>query len=260
MDLATIGGLVLAFGALVAAVFMENGSLASLYTPSAFLLIVGGTLGATLASYRGGDLKRVPKLMAAAFLSQRSDPHQLIDRVVNMAERARREGLLALQDDIASLKNPLLVRGVQLIVDGTDPELVQATMERSVELTQRRGLSAASFMESAGGFAPTIGIIGTVMGLVQVLGHLSEPDTLGHNIAMAFLATFWGILTANLFWLPLANKAKQNVRYEALIGEMCIAGVTGLQTGEAPRALREKLEVYLSEGPSHAPRKGGNEE
>jgi chemotaxis protein MotA len=262
VDFATLAGIGIAIVALVASVYMEGGAISALFSPSAFILILGGTIGATVIGYRTSDLRKVPGLLASAFVSRSGDPHELIDRLVRMAERARREGLLALQDDIQSLDNPLLVRGVQLIVDGTDPDIVKQTMETAVDLQEDRQLNAAGALEAAGGYAPTIGIIGTVMGLVQVLSALgSDSEALGHNIALAFLATFWGIMTANLVWLPLASKVKQNIQYESLIGRMCIAGVTGLQTGEAPRALREKLEVFLSERSSRSSaRRGGDEE
>ncbi len=247
MDLATITGLLIAFGALVVAVILDGGSLLSLFKPSAFILIIGGTIGATIVGHRRGDIAQVPGLLLSAFVSRDPDPQVIIDRIVKMAEKARREGLLALQDDVQELENPLLIRGVQLMVDGTDPEIVRETMQTQVEMAEERKRTAAGFVEAAGGYAPTIGIIGTVMGLVQALGHIGSPDELAHAIAVAFLATFWGILTANLFWLPLASKVKQNIRYQTLIGRMCITGVIGLQTGEAPRALREKLEIYLTE-------------
>lgn len=260
MDLTTIVGLLIGFGALLASVFMEGGQLSSLVQAPAFVLIIGGTLGASIVGTRGKDLRAVPKALGSAFMRKEQDPYELIDRLVQMAERARREGLLALQDDVASLGNPLLVRGVQMIVDGTDPEVVKATMETQVELDEHRKLAAASFLDSAGGYAPTIGIVGTVMGMVNVLSNLSNPETLAHSIALAFLATFYGILTANMLWLPLAKKVKENIAYETLLGKMCVAGVTGLQTGEAPRSLREKLEAYISEGsPSKRVARGGEE-
>ncbi|HYG56992.1 MAG TPA: flagellar motor protein [Symbiobacteriaceae bacterium] len=261
MDLATIIGLLIGFGALVVSVFMEGASLLDLFKPSAFVLILGGTIGATMIGYRNGDLRRVPGLIRSAFVPLQQDPHDLIDRIVRMAEKARREGLLALQDDVASLDNPLLERGVQLIVDGTDPEIVRQTMETQVDLQEERMLNAAGILDAAGGYAPTIGIIGTVMGLVNVLGNIGNPESLAHSISLAFLATLWGILTANLIWLPLGSKVKQNIHYETRIGRMCITGVSGLQTGEAPRALREKLEVFLSEAVNRtSARRGGDEE
>lgn len=261
MDLSTVLGLVIAFGAILASVFIDGGSLLSLFKPSAFILIIGGTIGATVIGYRKGDIMKVPGMLKSAFVSQEDDPQELIDRIVRMAEKARREGLLALQDEVASLNNPLMVRGVQLIVDGTDPEIVKSTMETQVELAEERALNVAGALDTAGGYAPTIGIIGTVMGLVQVLRDISDSAHLAESIALAFLATFWGILTANLIWLPLGSKVKQNIQYQTMLGRMCIAGVSGLQTGEAPRALREKLEVFISEAvKQRTPRRGGDEE
>lgn len=260
MDLSTVVGLLIGFGALIITLFMEGGTLGSMITPSALVLILGGTVGATVIGYRTADLRTIPGLIKSAFIHDEKDPSVLIDRLVRMAEKARREGLLALQDDVDKLENPMLQRGVQLIVDGTDPEIVRVTMETQVELSEVRKLNAAGALEAAGGYAPTIGIIGTVMGLIQVLGNLSEPEKLGHAIALAFLACFWGILTANLFWLPLASKVKQNIRVQSNIDRMCITGVVGLQTGEAPRSLREKLEVFLTDQVKRGPRRGGDEE
>jgi len=259
----TIAGLAIAFVALIVSATMEGTPITELFHLAAMVLIFGGTIGATLVGYRGGDMRRLPKLIMSAFVVRDKDPQDLIDRIVRMAEKARREGLLALQDDVASLDNPLLVRGVQLIVDGTDPDIVKSTMETQVELAEERNLNAAGALDAAGGYAPTMGIIGTVVGLVHVLGSIGgNPDGLAKAIGGAFLATLWGILTANMIWLPLGSKVKQNIQYEALIGRMCISGVSGLQTGEAPRALREKLEVYVTEQVSRASsrRRGGDED
>jgi chemotaxis protein MotA len=262
VDLATLLGFLIAIVAVVVSTVWESGAatLYALFKPNAIVLILGGTIGATVIGYRKGDLTRLPGLIKSAFAHKELDAQDLIDRIVRMAEKARREGLLALQDDVASLDNPLLVRGVQLIVDGTDPEIVRSTMETAVELAEERQLNAAGALTAAGGYAPTIGIIGTVIGLVAVLGEISNPEKLAHSISLAFLATLWGILTANLFWLPLASKVKQNIHHETLIGRMCIAGVSGLQTGEAPRALREKLEVFISDAVRRDRRRGGDEE
>lgn len=260
MDLATVVGLAVALASLLIAYVLEGGVLTALISPPAILLVVGGTIGATVIGYRQADLRKLPGIVLSAFTTRQENTHELIDRLVSMAEKARREGLLALQDDINTLDNPLLVRGIQLIVDGTDPEIVKHTMETQVELAERRRLNTAGALDAAGGYAPTIGIIGTVMGLVQVLSNLSEPEKLAGSIALAFLATFYGVSTANVVWLPLASKVKQNIYHESTIGRMCIAGVTGLQTGEAPRALREKLEVYLSESVARRTRRGGDDE
>ncbi|HWI53288.1 MAG TPA: MotA/TolQ/ExbB proton channel family protein, partial [Symbiobacteriaceae bacterium] len=262
VDLATLVGFLIAFGALIVSTIWESGfaTLVTMFKPTALLLIIGGTIGATVIGYRRSDISKLPGLIKSAFIHKEQDTQDLIERIVRMAEKARREGLLALQDDIASLDNPLLVRGVQLIVDGTDPEIVRQTMETQVELAEERQMNAAGALDAAGGYAPTIGIIGTVIGLVSVLSEIGDAAKLAHSISLAFLATLWGILTANLFWLPLASKVKQNIQHETLIGRMCISGVSGLQTGEAPRALRDKLEVFISEAVRRERRRGGDEE
>ncbi len=261
MDLTTIAGLLVALASLVTSVLLDNGSLLALWKPSALVLIVGGTIGATLIGVRVSDLRKLPGIFLSAFHTTKEDPQEIIERLVSMSERARREGLLALQDDVRSIDNSLMARGLQLIVDGTDPEIVRTAMETQVEISEHKSTEMAEVLSTAGGYSPTMGIIGTVMGLVQVLGHLGESDVseLSKAIALAFLATFYGIFLANIFWLPLASKVKQNVAYEALIGRMYIAGITGLQTGEGPRALREKLEVYLSGMAKQAPSRGGGE-
>lgn len=263
MDLTTLLGLLVAFGALVISVALDSGiaTFVTLLNWPALLLIFGGTIGATIIGFRKGDVRKLPKMIASAFAHKDMDTEDLIERIVRMAEKARREGLLALQDDVAGLDNPLLVRGVQLIVDGTDPEIVQQTMETQVELSEERAMNAAGALDAAGGYAPTMGIIGTVLGLVHALGQgTGNPEELTKSISLAFLATLWGILSANLIWLPLGSKVKQNIQYESLVGRMCIAGVSGLQTGEAPRALREKLEVFISEEVRRDRRRGGDEE
>lgn len=257
MDLATIVGLLVGLAALAANVLLEGGSFLALFNLPAFVLIFFGTIGATLIGFRPGDIKQLGKVIASAFKVSEDDPQEIVNHLVTMAERARREGLLALQDNIPGLKNALLARAVQLVVDGTDPEIVQQTMETQVELTEERALNLASMLDAAGGYSPTIGIIGTVMGLVKVLGNLADAEELAHSIAMAFLATFYGILFANMFWLPLANKVKQNIKQQTILNRMYVAGVTGLQTGEAPRALREKLEVYFSDAAADRTRRGG---
>lgn len=251
MDIATVVGIVVAVGGILASVIMDGGHLGALFSESALVLIIGGTLGMTMMSYTLADIIALPKIMMGAFFSHKHNPPELVDKLVGMAEKARKEGLLALQDEVKSLSNPLLARGVTLIVDGTDPEVVRNTLETQVKLEEQHALGQAGIMDAAGGYAPTVGIIGTVMGLVHVLGNLSNAEKLGPAIAIAFLATFYGIATANLFWLPLGAKLKGNVHRETLIGEMIIHGVVSLQTGEAPRAMREKLEVFLMAKAKH---------
>ncbi len=246
MDITTIGGLLIAMAAIVINVFMEGGSLGHLFEPAALILILGGTIGATMMGFRRRDVSKLGSVLVSAFTSKPELAGDMVNRLVSMAEKARREGLLSLQDEATKVPSPLLSKGLSLVVDGTDPEVVVSHLETQLELDEERILTCAQILEAAGGYSPTIGIIGTVMGLVNVLGSLGgSAEELGGAIALAFLATFYGIAFANLVWLPLASKVKQNAAYENRMGRMYIAGIVGLQTGEAPRALRGRLEAFL---------------
>lgn len=246
MDITTIGGLLIALAAIVANVYLEGGNLSHLFEPAALLLILGGTVGATLIGFRKRDVSKLGSVLVSAFTSKPENAGEMVNRLVSMAEKARREGLLSLQDEALRVPSPLLSKGLTLVVDGTDPEVVVNHLETQLELDEERVLTCAQILEAAGGYSPTIGIIGTVMGLVNVLGNLGgDSAALGEAIAMAFLATFYGIAFANLVWLPLASKVKQNAAYENRMGRMYITGIVGLQTGEAPRALRGRLEAFL---------------
>ncbi len=246
MDLSTLGGLLLAVGALVGSLLMDGGELKSLWSASALTLIIGGTVGATAVSFPLEDLRQLPRLLIKSFTGAREDAMASIDTIVSLVEKARREGLLTLQNETPKLNDPFMIRGIELVVDGTDPQAVRSILETDIAFMEKRHRSGASILETAGGFAPTMGIIGTVMGLVHVLGNLSEPDKMGPAIAVAFLATFYGIFTANVFWLPLANKLKARSADEILLRELVLEGVLSLQAGESPRIVREKLEVFLS--------------
>lgn len=248
MELATLGGLFLALTAMVATVFLEGGSLGALWGPPAFVLVVGGTVGATIMSHPTADVARLPRILVRAFVPPRIDPAPVVRALVGLADKARRQGLLALQEDPDSQVHPLVTRGVAMVVDGLPAESIREAMDNEVAVIEERELGRAAMLETAGGYAPTIGIIGTVFGLVNVLSHLSNADGLGHSIAMAFLATLYGIATANLFWLPLGAKVKRQIEAERLLGEMITLGVAALQAGEHPRSLQEKLSVYIPAG------------
>ncbi|MCL4425450.1 MAG: flagellar motor protein [Firmicutes bacterium] len=245
MDMATILGLTLALGALVISILMDGGKLSSLVSPSALLLIMGGTLGATIISFPMEEVANLPKILMLVFFSKKADAKEAIDRVVSLAEKARREGLLILQEDAKNITDKFLLRGLNLVIDGADPEMVKTIMETDLAFTEKRHKRGAAILEAAGGYAPTMGIIGTVMGLVHVLGNLEDTSKLGPAIAVAFLATFYGISTANIFWLPMANKLKERSREEMLLKEITLEGILSIQAGENPRIVREKLEVFL---------------
>ncbi|MER3458084.1 MAG: flagellar motor protein [Chloroflexota bacterium] len=246
MELSTLIGLLAGFGALMAAVFMEGGTPAELVGPSAALIVFGGTIGAALISFPLKRVIAVPKLIANSFKAYKSENTATIDLLVTLADKARREGLLSLEEDTKNIQDDFLRRGLTLVVDGVDPAQVRSILETETELMAQRHEQGAAVLQAMGGYAPTMGIIGTVMGLVNVLSRLSEPEHLGESIAVAFLATFYGILSANLLWLPIAGKLRAKSREEVESRQLMIEGILALQAGENPRIVREKLSAFLA--------------
>lgn len=223
---------------------LEHVTASSMIGPSAFLIVIGGSTGATIMSHTMEELKMFPKATMMAFKPPKLDYHGMIDYLVGLADKARRNGLLSLQEDADTATNPLVKRGLTMAVDGTDPEHVADALDAMAEMEKEHLMHAAAIWDTIGGYSPTIGILGTVMGLVTIMGNLSEPETLGAAIAVAFLATLYGVAFANLLFLPLGAKIKGAIKQEAKFNEMVIEGITGLQAGENPRNLREKLSVY----------------
>lgn len=253
VDLGVVVGLVVALGAIVGSNAIEGGSVASLINPAAMLLIFAGTTGVTAMSVGMSNFKRVPGLMGQAFKKGGKDPHRLVETIVAFAQKARREGLLALEEDIQKLDEPFLSKGLQMVVDGADPEMVETVLMTQVSLTEHQRNSGAAIFEAAGGYAPTMGIVGTVMGLIHVLGNLENPSELGPAISVAFLATFWGIALANVLFLPLASKLKVAAKEETEIREMTVEGILSIQKGDSPTVVKEKLQAFLS---AHSQPKG----
>ncbi|MGE5589466.1 MAG: motility protein A [Bacillota bacterium] len=261
MDISTVAGLVLALGALAVSLLLEGSSFAQLINISAFVLIVGGTFGAVLVSFPLDEVMALPKLLGKAFGGKEDDPTRVIDQIVSLVEKARREGLLTLQNEVKNLDDEFLIRGIELVVDGTDPQAVRSILETDIAFMEKRHKAGAGVLEAAGGYSPTMGIIGTVMGLVNVLSHLNEgTERLAEGIANAFMATFYGIFFANIFFLPLGGKLKAKSASELLRRELILEGVLSLQAGESPRIVREKLEVFLPpKYKTKAAKEGGGE-
>ncbi|MFZ5808644.1 MAG: flagellar motor protein [Chloroflexota bacterium] len=246
MDLATILGLVLGMIIITVVMIMDGGSPAELFHhPQAILLTVGGAFVATLISYPMKSLGLIPMWFKNAFMGHKSNPTESIDLLAKMADKARREGLLALEDEAKKIKDEFLKKGVQMVVDGVDPSQVRAIMEIEIHHMQERHAQGINFFSAAGGYGPTMGIIGTVMGLISVLQKLDDPGSLGKSIAAAFLATLWGILSANIFWLPISGKLRANSEEEAAYRHMILEGILSLQAGENPRIVKEKLSAFL---------------
>jgi chemotaxis protein MotA len=210
------------------------------------IIILGGSIGATVVTTSVKTLTKLPKALVNAFVTKNYDTKGTIDLLTKLADRARREGLLALEEDSKKITDKFLQKGIMMVVDGLDPEQVSAILEANVEQMRARHKHAIGFFTSAGGFAPTFGILGTVMGLISVLKKLDDPSALGESIASAFLATLWGLMMANLIYLPLAGKLKARSEEEARNRYMQIEGVLAIQAGENPRVVRDKLSAYLA--------------
>ena len=248
MDPATLAGIAAALGAVFLSMMMEGGNPASLILPPAMLLVFVGTFGAALA---GGLMKDFTGALSAvknAFATKAIDQEEAIAQIVDFADRARREGLLALEEAAKSVEDPFLRKGIELAVDGTDPEELREILEGEIQAKRNADKANSKFFLDMGGFAPTLGIIGTVLGLVHVLENLSEPEKLGHLIAGAFVATLWGVLTANLLWLPIGNKLKRVAEVEAQHMELVLEGVLAIQAGSNPRIVAQKLLSFLPPG------------
>jgi chemotaxis protein MotA len=247
MDPATLIGIGLAGAALLVGVILEGGNPMAFIAPSAFLIVFGGTAGAMVASAGIKPFLQMPKLMIASmkYKSAMIDKVASIRTIVGMAEKARREGLLSLEEETQTLSDPFLRKGISLVVDGTDPELVKDILESDLDAMEARHSRQAGLYMTMGGFAPTLGIIGTVMGLVHVLENLSDPGTLGPAISTAFIATFYGVSSANLVFLPIGNKLKRISHDEVHARTMLIEGVISIQAGDNPRVVEEKLRTFL---------------
>lgn len=247
MDLATIIGLIAGLATIVTVLILDGGSPMELFSaPAAILLIVSGSICATTISSPLSMIKQLPKLFILATKENQFDAEGAIDSLARMADKARREGLLALEEESKKIKDPFLQKGIMLVVDGTDPNQVKAILETQIEHMAERHAAGYGLFAAAGGFAPTFGIIGTVMGLISVLKSLDDPSKLARSIASAFLATLWGLLFANLIYLPIANKLRNKSEEEVAYRRLLLEGILSLQAGENPRIVREKLNAYMA--------------
>ncbi len=233
------------FGLLVGAV-MVGTSPSSFIDIPALLIILAGTGGATLASCGMESMKKVPGLYKIAFSVQPPDMPGRIELIVSLAEQARREGLLALDARLATIDDEFTRKGIQLVVDGTDPELVRVILEAEIDGMMARHAEGAAPFEKAGGFSPTMGIIGTVMGLVHVLQNLAAPATLGPAISSAFIATLMGVGSANVIFLPIANRLKGVSRQEVELRMLTLDGILAVQAGDNPRLVADRLNSFVA--------------
>jgi chemotaxis protein MotA len=246
MDPATIIGLVVAFGSIGSMVFLEGSSLSSLLLPAPMILVFGATIAVGIASGTIPDMIGAAKSLPKAFKGKLAQPEGLIAQVVSIAEKARKDGLLALEGEAQSVEDPFLKAALQNIADGMDAEELRGLLEEQVATEERKQRSAAKFFNGLGGYAPTVGIIGTVISLTHVLEHLSNPATLGPSIAGAFVATLWGVLSANIIWLPLGARLGRLADLNIERMHVLLEGVLAVQEGSQPRVVGERLRAMIA--------------
>ena len=245
MKAATAIGIGAAFLGLLVGSMMEGTSPAAFFNIPAMLIVFVGTFGATLAGSTVERMKLIPTLYKKSIKPDKPDLSSQLELLVSFAERARREGLLALDEEVGDLEDPFTRKGLQLVVDGTDPELVREILENEIDGMAARHHQGALPFEKAGGLAPTLGIIGTVMGLVHVLENLDQPATLGPAISGAFIATLYGVASANVVFLPVANKLKLLSVEEQELRTMTLEGILAIQAGDNPRVVADKLLSFI---------------
>jgi len=245
MDILTIVGIIVALGAILGGNILEGGHTSSLVQLTAFVIVAGGTVGAIMIQVPIATFKRAMLIASWVFLPPKQSPREAIEKIVVWSNIARREGLLGLEA-IAEEEPDLFARkGLQLLVDGNEPEAIRGILEVDLGTQEYRDNEAAKVYEGMGGYSPTIGIIGAVMGLIHVMNNLADPSMLGSGIAVAFVATIYGVGLANLFFLPIAAKLKGLIHAQASFREMVLEGVVSIAEGENPRNIETKLNGYL---------------
>ncbi|HLD66168.1 MAG TPA: flagellar motor protein [Pseudomonas sp.] len=246
MDVLSLIGVVLAFVAIVGGNYLEGGHVGALLNGPAALIVIGGTLGAAFLQAPMDVLKRAMVILRWIFFPPRIDLLGGIERVVGWSMTARKEGLLGLEPVADAEIDPYARKGLQLLVDGAEPEAIRSILEVDLYTQESRDIQAAKVFESMGGYAPTVGIIGAVMGLIHVMGNLANPSMLGSGIAVAFVATIYGVGFANLLMLPIANKLKAIAVRQSSYREMLLEGILSIAEGENPRSIELKLQGFMS--------------
>ena len=245
MDIVSVVAIILAFISLIGGSILKGSGVAALLSGAAFMIVVVGTIAAICLHTPGGTLKRALAIVKWVFMPPRDDPHKTLERVVDWSQTARKQGLLALESAVENEPDAFIKKGLQMLVDGTEPETLRGVLEVEIEAREHHDLAAAKVFEGAGIYAPTMGIIGAVLGLMSVMKNLADPSKLGVGIAAAFVATIYGIGLANLFLLPMAAKLKAIVQDRARQQQMLVEGLVAIANGENPRNIEARLSGYL---------------
>jgi chemotaxis protein MotA len=249
LDFVSVVGLFLAVGGILGGLIMEGGKLRDVAQVTAAIIVLGGTAGAVMVSTPGAVLKGAMRRLMSVFHDPLPPIEIITGILVAFAAKARKTGLVSLEGDADDAEDPFLRKALSMAVDGTDLQELQAMMELDMEIAEQQAEAEAKVLESAGGYAPTIGIIGAVLGLIQVMKNLSNIDEVGHGIAVAFVATVYGVASANLLFLPAASKMKARAHAETLRRELILQGVSGIVEGMNPKLIQAKLEAYAIDSP-----------
>jgi chemotaxis protein MotA len=244
LDIATLAGLIAALGFILLGNAIEGGHLYAIIQPTAAMIVFGGTLGAVLVSFPMEDFIAAVKALGAVFGNKHEDAHALIEEIVRYAQLARREGVLALEGMAEKVENPFFKKGLLMVADGIDSKTLEETLQLGIGEIDERGEVPAKVFEAAGGYSPTIGIVGAVLGLIHVMSNLSDVAKVGEGIAVAFVATIYGVASANIVFLPAANKLKLKHRKEMILHEIVLYGVLAIQQGQNRKTIVERLSVF----------------
>lgn len=244
MDILSMVGILMAMVAILGGNVLEGGHTSSLVQLTAFVIVGGGTLGAVMVQTPIRTFVRSMKIASWVFVPVKLQPEEAAEKIVNWSNIARREGLLGLEAIAEEEPDPFAQKGLQLLVDGSEPEIIRSILEVEIDSKEHQDIQAAKVFDGMGGYSPTIGIIGAVMGLIHVMNNLADPSKLGGGIATAFVATIYGVGFANLLFLPMANKLKSQIHNQTQFREMIVEGVISIAEGENPRNIETKLQGY----------------
>ncbi len=244
MDIATVLGIVSAFGLVLSAIFMGGGLNIFVNVPS-LLIVVGGTVGVTLIAYPLKDFLGVLKVVQKALFTKNISVDELIKRFAGFASKTRKEGILALESELKAVKDEFLKKGVQLSIDGLEPQEIRDILDTEIDYVRNRHQLGAEIFTTMGTYAPAMGMIGTLIGLVQMLQNMSDPSSIGPAMAVALLTTFYGSIMANICCMPVAGKLRARSKEEMMVKEMTIQGIISLSNGDNPRILEQKLLAFM---------------
>jgi len=253
LDKGTLLGLGLAIGGISGGLIIEGGSLREIAQPTAAMIVLGGTIGATMIGQPFRVFLGACKQLARVFFEVHTDPQAAIRQIIDFATKARKNGIVSLEKEALAIPDPFLRKALTLAVDGAEPQEIRRMMELEISMEETHREAEAKVLEAAGGYSPTIGIIGAVLGLIQVMKHLENIEEVGRGIAVAFVATIYGVGIANIILLPAAAKIKAKTHSHLRISELTLEGVIGIAEGLNPKLIQGKLEAYIEEKPNAAP-------